>query len=79
MPIVASRVASGPMSPEIRSRISPAALLVKVTATIRYGGTPVGNQVRDPVGEDPGLAAPRAGQDEEGPIHVLAPLPAAAG
>ena len=41
VPIVASRAASSPISPAIRSRISLAALLVKVTATICHGLTPV--------------------------------------
>ena len=37
VPIVASRAASSPMSPAMRSRISPAALFVNVTATICHG------------------------------------------
>jgi hypothetical protein len=41
VPIVASRAASSPISPAIRSRISLAALLVKVTATICHGLVPV--------------------------------------
>ena len=75
MPIVASRVASGPISPAIRSRISPAALLVKVkTTTVR--GTPATR--RRPVREHPGLAAPAPARIRRGP-STCSTAPAAAG
>ena len=54
------------MSAMIRSRSSPAARFVKVTARICQGGTPRDpDEVGDPMGEDPGLARAGPGQDEQ--------------
>ena len=55
----------------MRSRISPAALLVNVTARIRLGSTPVlVDQARDARGEDARLAGAGAGEDEQGAFDV---------
>ena len=55
-----------------RSRISPAALLVNVTArTARRRHVPRRNDVRDAVGDDAGFAAARAGQNQQRPFRVL--------
>ena len=52
-------------SASVRAFISPAALLVKVTARIASEGTPLlADQVGDAVGDHARLAAARAGQDE---------------
>ena len=52
-------------------RISSAALLVKVTARMRSGhGDTVADEVRDAVGDDPRLARPRAGKDQERPVGL---------
>ena len=68
----------GLLTPRIRStrsRISPAALLVKVIARIPSGRDAVPDQVGDPVGDDAGLAAPRPGEDEERTLDVGDGLP----
>ena len=60
----------------IRCFISPAALLVKVTAKMRSGGTPCCvDQARDARREHPGLARPRARQHQQRPVDVLHRLP----
>ena len=53
-----------------RCAISPAALFVNVTARICRGIHAAGHQVRDAVGDDAGLAAARARQDEQRAVHV---------
>ena len=63
--------ARAPTSASTRSRISCAALLVKVIARISPGARPAGaHQVRDPVGEHAGLARPGAGEDQQRPVAV---------
>ena len=55
-----------PTSAATRSRISPAALLVKVIARISPGlHAALGEQVGDAVGEHPGLARAGAGDDQQ--------------
>ena len=55
-----------PTSAWIRSRSSPAARFVNVTARIRRGWTRLhADQVRDPVGDDARLARPGAGEDQQ--------------
>ncbi len=59
-----------------RSFISPAALLVKVTAKIRSGATPcLIDQPGDAHREDAGLARAGAGHHQQGAVHVLDRLP----
>ena len=54
-----------------RSRISPAALLVKVTARIDQGAHAHRlHQVGDAVDDDPGLARARAGEDQQRAVAV---------
>ena len=54
----------------MRSRISPAALFVNVTARMLRALTPsMSTQARDARGEDSRLARPRAGQDEQRTVH----------
>ena len=63
--------ATGPTRAATRSFISSAALLVKVMARISKGETPRSrDEVGDAVGEDPGLARPGAGHDEQRPVVV---------
>jgi hypothetical protein len=63
-------------APATRCFISSAALLVKVTATTPWGGTPrAWIRPRDAVGDDARLAAARAGQNQQGPLAVLHGLP----
>ena len=57
-------------SASIRSRISPAALLVKVMARMFSPAIPWPQQVGDPPGDDPRLARARAGQDQQRPVDV---------
>ena len=53
------------------SRISPAALLVKVTARIAAGGHAVGgDEMRDAVRDHAGFAAAGAGQNQQRPFDV---------
>ena len=60
-----------PTSSSTRSRISAAALLVKVIARISLGSRlPRAHQVGDAVGEHARLARARAGQDEQWPLAV---------
>ena len=55
-----------------RSRISPAALLVKVTARIELRPDSLfGDQVGSAGDDDPGLAAARPGQNQQWPLGVL--------
>ena len=54
-------------SASIRSRISPAALLVKVMARMFSGGDPRPQQVGDPPGDDPRLARPAPARTSSGP------------
>ena len=55
----------------MRSRISPAALFVKVMARIAVGSTPLlADEAGHAVGQDPGLAAPGAGEHEQRPGPV---------
>ena len=54
----------------IRSRISPAALLVKVRARMFLPGDPLAEQVGDPPGDHPRLARARPGQDQERAVDV---------
>ena len=67
-----------PAARSVRAFISPAALLVNVTARIASEGDAlVQDQVGDAVGDDAGLAAARAGQDQDGAVggqHRLALL-----
>ena len=75
---VPSHMPSGwpPSSVATRSRISPAALLVNVTARMCAGSTPRScDQLRDPQGQHPGLARSRARQHQERPVTVLHRLP----
>ena len=59
---------SSPSSASTRSRISSAALLVKVTATISPGArVPVADQIGDAMGDHARLAGAGAGQDEQRP------------
>ncbi len=54
-----------------RSRISSAALLVKVTARMASRRHPLdADEVRDAVGNDPGLAAAGAGQNQERAVRM---------
>ena len=63
--------ATGPTRPSMRSFISPAALLVKVMATISCGCTLVRlDEVGDAVGEHAGLARAGAGEDEQRALEV---------
>ena len=65
-----------PTSESTRSAISAAALLVKVTARMESGSTPMLlDQVGDAIGDDARLAAARAGQDQHRPIDGLDRLP----
>ena len=64
-------LARGPTSASIRSRISAAALLVKVMARIWPGGRAMGcEQVGDAVGEHASLAGAGARNDEQGRAGV---------
>ena len=63
--------ARGPTSRAMRSRISPAALLVKVMARMASAGDPgLADQPRDAVGQDARLAAAGAGQHEQRAVAV---------
>ena len=63
--------ARGPTSRAMRSRISPAALLVKVMARTASAGDPgLAHQAGDPVGQDAGLAAARARQHQQRAVAV---------
>ena len=53
-----------------RSRSSPAALFVKVTATMRRGSAPSRDQARQPVGDDARLAGAGARDDQQRPRWV---------
>ena len=60
-----------PTSSSTRSRISCAALLVKVMARISPGrGLAAVDQVRDPVGQHARLARAGAGEDQQRPLAV---------
>ena len=61
-----------PLSSEAtRSRISPAALLVKVTARIADGGHVFRrDEMRDAMSDDARFAAARACQDQQRPFRV---------
>ena len=60
-----------PSSTSTRSRISWAALLVKVMARISLApGLPGADQEGDAMGEDAGLARARAGEDQQRPLAV---------
>ena len=62
-------IESPPTSLSTRSTISAAALLVKVTARMDSGITPmILDQMGDAVGDDARLAAARAGQDQHRPV-----------
>ena len=63
--------ASSPSRSASRSRISPAALLVKVTARTCQGASPAPrHQAGDAVDDDPGLAGAGAGQHQQRPVAV---------
>ncbi len=63
---------SGATRLRTRSRISPEALLVKVTARIAQPGTLMGgHQVGHAVGNDPGFAASGPGQHQQGAFDVF--------
>ena len=55
--------------PPMRSRISEAALLVKVTARICVGRDLFFQHVGDPAGDGAGLAGARAGEDHDGAVQ----------
>ncbi len=71
--------AAGPASAATRSRISPAALLVKVTARMLAGSTPRESEVRDARGDHARLARAGAGQDEQRALGGRRPPRAATG
>ena len=54
-----------------RSRISPAALFVKVSATMACGRDAALDEPGDAVGDDARLAGARAGEHEERAVAVL--------
>ena len=54
----------------MRSRISPAALLVKVTARIELGRDARSQQVGDASGDHPRLARAGPGQDEQRAVDM---------
>ena len=61
-----------PTSLSTRSTISCAALLVKVMARIEFRHhAPILNEIGNAEGDDPGLAATRAGEDQHRPIRGL--------
>ena len=62
--------ARGPTSRAMRSRISPAALLVKVIARRRRGDPALAHQPRHAVRQDAGLSAARAGQHQQRAVAV---------
>ena len=63
--------ATGPTRPATRSRISSAALLVKVMARMRDRVDAVlADQVGDAVGQHPGLARAGAGHDQQRTVRV---------
>ena len=64
-------LASSPISASTRSRISPAALLVNVTARTWSGlRVPVADEVGDAIGDDARLAGSGAGEDQQGSISM---------
>ena len=60
-----------PSSLPARSCISPAALLVNVTARIRSGRRALADQLGDAIGDDPRFARAGAGQDQQRPVKRL--------
>ncbi len=69
--IARSFAARGPTSALARSRISAAALLVKVMAAMCFGSMPALQQPRDLVHDDARLARAGAGQHQAGALQVV--------
>ena len=71
---------SGPISASVRSRISRAALLVKVTTSIWLGQALArGEDVGDARGQHPRLARARAGEHQQRAVDATSPPRAARG
>ena len=68
--VTIGRRAPPPTRAIVRSRISPAALFVKVIARICQAGDARAHQVGDSPRDDAGLAAARARQHQQRPVHV---------